>query len=121
MGSNELLVSMTPHAVPYERNPEAVRLWLEEDYPAIRKEAKREKAEICWGDEMGLRSDHAPGRSYGCRGQTPVIPGTGARFRCNMISAVINRGKLNFMVFKEPFEADLLKKFLSRLMQRSKM
>ena len=31
--------------------------WLEEDYPTIRKQAKREKAGIYWGDEMGLRSD----------------------------------------------------------------
>lgn len=104
----------------FERSPEAVRLWLEEEYPAIRKEAKKERAEIYWGDEMGLRSDHTTGRSYGRRGQTPVIPGTGARFGCNMISAITNRGKLNFMVFKERFEADLFKKFLSRLIKQSK-
>ena len=104
----------------FEKNPEAVRIWLEEEYPAIRKKAKKEKAQIYWGDEMGLRSDHATGRSYGRRGQTPVIPGTGARFGCNMISAITNRGKLNFMVFKERFEADLFKKFLSRLIKQSK-
>jgi transposase len=104
----------------FERNPEAVRLWLEEEYPAIGKEAKKEKAEIYWGYEMGLRSDHATGRSYSRRGQTPVIPGTGARFGCNMISAITNRGKLNFMLFKERFDADLFKKFLSRLIRQSK-
>jgi transposase len=103
----------------FERNPEAVRRWLEEEYPTIRKQAKREKAEIHWGDEMGLRSDHATGRSYGRRGQTPVIPGTGARFGCNMISAITNRGKLNFMVFKERFEAEVFKEFLSRLVKQS--
>jgi transposase len=103
----------------FERNPEAVRRWLEEEYPAIRKQAKREKAEIYWGDEMGLRSDHATGRSYGRKGQTPVIPGTGARFGCNMISAITNRGRLNFMVFKERFEGDVFKEFLSRLVKQS--
>ena len=104
----------------FERNPESVRLWLEEEYPIIRKEAIKEKAEIYWGDEMGLRSDHATGRTYARRGQTPVIPGTGARFGCNMISAITNKGKLNFMVFKERFEAELFKKFLSRLIRQSK-
>lgn len=102
----------------FERNPEAVRRWLEEEYPAIRKQAKREEAEIHWGDEMGLRSDHATGRSYGRRGQTPVIPGTGARFGCNMISAITNRGKLYFMVFKKRFEAEVFKEFLSRLVNQ---
>ena len=104
----------------FERDPEAVRCWLEEDYPAIRKQAKREKAEIYWGDEMGLRSDHATGRSYGRRGQTPVIPGTGVRFRCNMISSVTNRGRLNFMVFKKRFQAEVFLEFLRRLVRQAK-
>jgi len=104
----------------FERDPEAVRRWLEEDYPAIRKQAKREKAEIYWGDEMGLRSDHATGRSYGRRGQTPVIPGTGLRFRCNMVSSVTNRGRLNFMVFKKRFQAEVFLEFLRRLVRQAK-
>jgi len=103
----------------FEKNPEAVHRWLEEEYPAIRKQAKEERAEIFWGDEMGLRSDHATGRSYGRRGQTPVIPGTGARFGCNMISAITNKGKLNFMVFKVKFDSEVFKQFLSRLVKQS--
>jgi len=75
----------------YERNPQAVKRWLEVDYPAIRKRAKRENAEIHWGDEMGLRSDHQTGTSYAPRGRTPVIPGTGKRFGCNMISTITNQ------------------------------
>ncbi len=103
-----------------EQNPEEVRHWLEEEYPQIRKQAKREKAKIYWGDEMGLRSDHAVGRSYGRRGQTPVIPGTGKRFGCNMISAITNQGGLNFMVFKRRFRTDVFLEFLRRLVRQSK-
>ena len=99
----------------FEQNPQEVRRWLEEDYPGIRLQAKRERAEIYWADEMGLRSDHATGSSYGRRGQTPVIAGTGQRFRCNMISSVTNRGRLNFMVFKKRFQADVFLEFLSRI------
>ena len=104
----------------FEKNPEQVRRWLEEEYPRIRKQAKREKAQIYWGDEMGLRSDHAVGRSYGRRGKTPVIPGTGKRFGCSMISAITNRGRLNFMVFKRRFRADVFVEFLRRLVRQSK-
>ena len=103
----------------FEKNPEEVRRWLDEDYPCIRTQAKQEKAEIYWGDEMGLRSDHAVGRSYGRRGQTPVIPGTGARFGCNMISAVTNKGRLNFMVFKERFQSEVFQEFLRRMVRQS--
>jgi transposase len=104
----------------FEKNPEAVSRWLEEEYPAIQKKAKHEKARIYWGDEMGLRSDHSVGRSFGRRGQTPVIPGTGKRFGCNMISAITNQGQLNFMVFKKRFCGDVFLEFLRRLVRQSK-
>ena len=104
----------------FEKSPEQVRHWLEQKYPAIRRQAKREGAEIYWGDEMGMRSDHAAGRSYGRRGQTPVIPGTGQRFGCNMISAITNRGRLNFMVFKKRFRVDVFMDFLKRLDRQTK-
>jgi transposase len=99
----------------FERDPKAVRRWLKDDYPAIRRRARREGAEIYWGDEMGLRSDHAAGRSFSPRGKTPVIPGTGQRFGCNMISAITNRGRLYFMVFRKKFTASVFLEFLKRL------
>jgi transposase len=103
----------------FERDPEAVRQWLQEDYPTIRRQAKTERAGVFWGDEMGLRSDHCAGRSYGKRGQTPVIPGTGQRFRCNMISAITNKGRLNFMIFKQRFSSEVFLDFINRLIQQT--
>ena len=104
----------------YEQNPKAVRSWLEKDYPMLQKQAKKERALIYWGDEMGLRSDHAVGRSYGRCGQTPIIPGTGQRFGCNMISAINNRGRLNFMVFKSRFDSNVFFVFLKRMVRQIK-
>jgi hypothetical protein len=101
----------------YEQDPEAVRRWLEEEYPAIHKQAKAEKAEIHWGDEMGMRSDHQAGRSYGRKGRTPVVPGTGQRFGCNVISTITNRGRLSFMMFKQRFTASVAIEFLGRLVR----
>jgi len=102
----------------FEQDPEQVRQWLEQKYPEIRKLAKLKRAEIYWGDEMGLRSDHACGRSYGRRGETPVIPGTGQRFGCNMVSAITNRGRLYFMIFKRRFRAEVFMEFLRRLVRQ---
>jgi len=104
----------------YEQDPAAVQTWLDEEYPAIAKRAKAEGAEIHWGDEMGLRSDHQAGTSYGAKGQTPVVPATGQRFRCNMISTVTNRGQLAFMVFRQRFTADVMIEFLRRLRRHAK-
>lgn len=111
------LTPQKPLRRAYERDPVAVERWLDEEYPAIEKQAKAENAEIHWGDQMGLRSDHQTGTSYGRRGQTPVIPGTGQRFRCNLMSTITNRGELSFMVFKENFTAAVFIKFARRLLR----
>jgi len=103
----------------YERDPVAVRRWLRKQYPAIRALARQERATIFWGDETGMRSDHQAGRSWGRRGQTPVIPGTGKRFRCNMLSAITNRGKLAFMVFERKFTTAVFVEFLRRLLRHA--
>ena len=103
----------------YERDPKAVQRWIDRDYPAIAKRAKTEKGKVYWGDEMGMRSDHQTGRSYGRRGQTPTIQGTGQRFSCHMISALTNQGELAWMVFQERFTTDVFLRFLRRLIRHA--
>jgi len=103
----------------YERDPGAVKAWMEKDYPAIARKAKAEKGLVYWGDEMGMRSDHQVGRSYGRKGKTPVIPGTGRRFGCNMISALTNLGQLSWMVFRERFTTKVFTEFLRRLTKQA--
>jgi transposase len=97
-----------------------VRRWVHEAYPRIRAEARRQKAEIYWGDEMGLRSDHLSGTTYGRKGCPPVIPATGQRFGCNMVSAITNRGSLMFMVFRERFTHEVFRDFLRRFVRQTK-
>lgn len=104
----------------FEQDEAAVRRWLNEEYPEIRRRAKAERARIYWGDEMGLRSDHAAGRSFSPKGKTPVIRGTGKRFGCNMISAITNRGHLSFKVFDRYFTGAVFIDFLSRLVRQNK-
>jgi transposase len=111
------LTPQKPVRRAYEQNPVAVRKWLEEEYPSIRGLARQCKAQIHWLDEMGLRSDHQAGRSWGRRGQTPVVWGTGQRFRCNMISSITNRGRLAFMIFRQRFTARVFLNFLGRLVR----
>jgi transposase len=99
----------------YEQDPKAVKQWLEVDYPAIVKLAKQEGTEIHWGDEMGLDQT---GRSYGKRGQTPVVPGTGQRFGCNLISTLTNHGTLYFKLFTQTFNGNVMLDFLRRLIRQ---
>jgi transposase len=99
----------------FEQDPKAVEYWLKTKYPSIRNRAHREGGEIHWGDEMGLRSDHQAGTCWSPKGKTPVIEGTGRRFKCNVISSITNRGTLRFCVFHGNLTTDVFIDFLRRL------
>lgn len=66
----------------YERSPEAVKAWLEKDYPAIAERAKAEGGEIHWGDETALtnawrwtqlRSERRNTRRFGARNPAEAV------------------------------------------------
>ena len=58
----------------YKQNPKAVKEWLENGHTQeSRQRAKKENAEIHWGDETGFCNDTYHGRSYSPRGETPAI------------------------------------------------
>lgn len=100
----------------YQQDPEKVRRWLEEEYPEIRRKARRVKAEIYFGDEAGVRSDFHSGTTWGKRGLTPIVSSTGARFGANLISAVSTRGLLRFMITRGRVNAGVFIAFLKRLL-----
>ena len=102
-----------------EQNPELVARWLEERYPQLEARAYRGRALLLWADEMGLRSDHSAGRSWAPLGQTPTVAGSGQRFGANVLSAISNKGHLQFRVFKQRFSAPVFIDFLNRLVRQA--
>lgn len=101
----------------FERDEALVRQWLKKDYPRIKAQAQREKAEIYFADAAHLRSDHHCGRTWGKKGETPVVSSTGARYRTSLLSAVSARGHMRFMIKeKGGINAAVFIEFLRRLM-----
>ena len=99
----------------YEQNPEAVRRWMQEQYPEVAKRAKEQGAEIHWGDETGVRNDCAHGRGFSPKGKTPVTNSSSKRFSMNMISSVTNQGKVRWMIYRNSFNGAVFINFLRRL------
>ncbi len=100
----------------YQQKPEEVQKWLDEEYPRIRSMARRLKAQIFFGDEAGVRSDHHAGTTWAVKGSTPVVSTTGARFSLNIISAVSAQGEFRFMTVKGRVGASLFIEFIKRLL-----
>ena len=101
----------------YEQNPNAVKKWLDEQYPAIVRRAKADDAEIHWGDETGLLNNAYYGRSYAPAGKTPAIELPAKRAHVSMISSVTNQGKVRFMLYEDAMNAQTLIKFMRRLVK----
>lgn len=110
------LTCQRPVFKAYEQNPSLVEKWLREEYPQIRMQAHAAGAEIYFGDEAGVRSDHHSGSTWGIVGETPVVRATGARFNLNVLSAISAKGRLRFMVVEGRVAADQVCTFLRRLM-----
>lgn len=100
----------------YQQDPEKVRRWREEEFPAIRAQAREEGAEVYFGDEAGIRTDHHAGTTWAPVGQTPVVRVTGERKSVNMISAVSPSGALKFDVFFGSCNEVVFVEFLKKLM-----
>jgi transposase len=100
-----------------EQNNRAVEHWLKNAYPKIAQAAKKEKAEIYWGDETGVQNGANRVRGYGPKGVTPVLRITAKKAHISMISAITNEGKVRFMVYREAMSQAKLITFMGRLIR----
>ena len=99
-----------------ERDEALVQQWLKKDYPQIRATARKAGADIYFGDAAHIRSDHHAGRTWGKKGETPIVEATGARHAMSLISAITSRGHMRFMIVeKGGVNADVFIEFLKRL------
>src|SRR5271157_3912993 len=100
----------------YERDPQAVRLWLEQTYPKLKRRARRLGARIFFLDEAGFQSDPPLGRTYGLKGKTPVVVTSGQRQSLNVISAVNARGEFWAATYTGKLNAEAFVAFLENFM-----
>ncbi|MFH8739479.1 IS630 family transposase [Streptomyces sp. NPDC017964] len=98
-----------------EQDPEAVRRWHGETWPAIRAKARKDGGQVLFADQVGIRSDQVTGRTWGERSRSPVVRRCGNRFSVNAMSVISTNGRMHFMVFAESFTAEVMCRFLDRL------
>jgi len=99
------LTPQKPLRRAYERDEAAVKEWQDKEYPKIKKLAKRQGAGIFWLDEASIRSDDPLQRTWGLKGQTPVVRTSGKRQSISAISALSNKGGFWYHVYSGRFNA----------------
>ncbi len=109
------LTPQKPLQRAYQRDPEAIARWQRETYPGIARQAKRDGADIYFWDESGLRADGVQGKTWGAKGQTPVMAVPGQRQGISAASAVSAKGAFWFATYKGGLNAELFITLLRRL------
>jgi transposase len=105
----------------YQRNPGAIERWKRETYPGIVKEARQTQADIYFWDESGFRADAVHGKSWGVKGQTPIVEVPGQRQGISAASAISARGAFWFSTYMGGMNGEMFVEFLEKLMcQREK-
>jgi transposase len=112
--------SQRPSKQAYKQDEKAVKTFKDEVYPAIKKRAKQENAEIYFGDETGINNQAYNPRGYAPKGQTPVVKVEVSRKRVNMMSAVSPSGHHKFKLYEESTTQQKLIEFMSALIKDKK-
>lgn len=102
----------------YQRDPKAIEQWLARDYPRLKRRARQHGAMIFFLDEAGFSSEPGLGRTYGLKGQTPVVRTTGQRQKVNAISALNAKGAFWSAVYTGNFNATRFVGFLQDFRRR---
>ncbi len=114
------LTPQKPLQRAYQRDPEAIEKWQRETFPAIARQAKAEGAEIFFWDESGFRADTVHGKTWGVRGQTPVVQRPGQRQSMSAASAVNAKGAFWYCTYDGALNAELFIKLLQKMMKYRK-
>ena len=112
------LTPQKPLQRAYQRDPEAIAAWKSETFPKLAARARRNGADIWFWDEAGFRADSVHGRTWGKKGQTPVVAVPGQRQTVSAASAVNAKGAFWCMTYKGGLNADLFVTMLGLLMRR---
>lgn len=113
--------SKKPIKRAYERKDVNTQKWLNEEYPKIKKEAKKQNADIWWGDETSCVSLPTNLKGYAPIGSKnkPILTHKAQKFKINMISAITNTGKTMFSLYDESINVDRFIDFLQKVIDSS--
>lgn len=100
-------------AVKY--SPEAVAAWKAQDFPKIAKRARKLGATIVFADESGLDSRCVYGRTWGRKGETPVVRVSNAKYRFSMLAAIGADGSLHYRLHEGSVTGAVFLKFLEQV------
>jgi transposase len=100
-----------------QRDEAAIERWRAEVWPALRARAKRERRTLVFVDEAGFYLLPGVVRTYGPRGQTPIIPEWQTRDHLSVMGGVTPAGRVYTLARQESLNGLHSIEFLGHLLR----
>ena len=111
------LTPQKPLERAYQRHPEAIEKWQREIFPSIARAAKADGDEVYFWDESGFRADQVHGKTWGKKGETPVVARPGQRQSISAASAVNSKGAFWYSTYTGGLNGQLFVTLLKQMMR----
>ncbi|QQO57540.1 MAG: IS630 family transposase [Thiohalocapsa sp. PB-PSB1] len=102
-----------PCYVACEQDAMAVEQFINDKFPKIQRFAEKIGADIGFEDESAVDLRDHSGRTWGARGETPIVRATGQRGRLNILSVVTAQGELKYQVTEKRIDSEEYIRFLN--------
>jgi transposase len=86
-------------------------------FPEIARNARASGGEVFFWDESGFRADTVHGKTWGVKGETPVVERPGQRQSISAASAVNARGAFWYCTYQGGLNAELFVALLRKMMR----
>lgn len=96
------------------------RTWREVTFPGILEEAKTLKASIYFEDETSVRTNTTAGKTWGRKGETPIIHRSGQRVGQTIAGAISNTGRFFYRKYEGGLNGEKYIEFIKGLLSFEK-
>jgi transposase len=107
--------SQKPTYQDWDRDDREIEFFLDKKFPSIQKLAKKMDADIGFEDESGIGIMTRYGKTWGLRGETPVIQASMKRGGYNVMSVVTPEGKMRYSIEDENINGEVFIEFMKHL------
>lgn len=111
------LTCQQPEYQDAKRDEREIEHFLNDKFPRIQRLAEKMGADMGFEDEAGVGVMTRHGRTWGLRGQTPVVKASMERGGYNVLSVVTTQGALNYSIKEGPINGERYIEFLQALIQ----
>jgi transposase len=102
-----------------QRDEAAIERWRSEVWPELRRQAQRERRTLVFVDESGFYLLPGVVKTYGPKGETPVVLEWQSRDHLSVMAGVTTAGKLYTLVRQEPLTSEHSVVFLEHLLRQT--